>query len=250
MLEPMSHFEELSQRLSVSGLSEAERHLRQAHAAFTREEWESCNAQMRSALESLFNHVAEITTGTTKTGGKAREHLETRGVLPARSARLVQEFMAVAGGAGSHAGASHRDECLGRYLAGIGIAFLGLSLLPELTKVEAVLRGQLQPPAGCRLPLDSEIQTSCPACGTEQDLAQAPASRRGAETIYTCCHGCQVIVVVSPPGDSLWPGRGYRLGAHVIRNARDLVLPIVGSPKSLLIPASPAALMVKAAPNR
>ena len=40
-----------------------------------------------------------------------------------------------------------------------------------------------------------------------------------------------------------WPGRGYRLGAHVIRNAADITVQVEGMRMPVLIPASKAALM-------
>jgi hypothetical protein len=52
-------------------------------------------------------------------------------VLPNYEARLVQTFMDVAGGAGSHAGRSNEDETRGRFLAGLGICYIGLSLIPR-----------------------------------------------------------------------------------------------------------------------
>jgi hypothetical protein len=116
-------------------------------------------------------------------------------------------------------------------------------LVPELVRVEDVLVGQLAAPQGARLPTDQEINTACPTCGTQQALSQATISRHGKETIYTCRNGCQQIVVVGEPGEATWEGRGYRLGPHVIRNANDLFIPIIGVERSVLIPASKAALM-------
>ena len=163
--------------------------------------------------------------------------------MKAREARLIQEFMSVAGGAGSHSGGSSADEAFGRFLAGMGIAYIGLSLIPELVRVEDVFAGQLTVPAGGRLPIDKEIRTACPTCGAAQTLGDSQVSRDGAETVYVCVNGCQPIVVVGSPGESAWPGRGYRLGLYVIRNAHDLFLPIIGTGNELLIPASKAALM-------
>jgi hypothetical protein len=216
-------------------------------SAFDRSEWESANSQVRSALESLFNSVARLRLSTSKTGGAARKELEQNEVLRQKEANLVKEFMNVAGGAGSHAGVSNADESLGRLLAGIGIAYIGLALIPELERVEDVLIGELTVPSGTRLPTDKEIYTTCPTCGTQQTLSQAQIARAEQETVYSCQHGCQAIVVVEPvvvePGDVSWEGRGYRLGEHVIRNANDLYLPIIGTSNKVLIPASKAALM-------
>lgn len=237
------HFQALVERLNRQGFDEASRHLAQAKSALDRSEWESANAQVRAALESLFNGIAALRLNTRKTGGEARSALEAAGLLRPREARLVQEFIAVAGGAGSHAGVSNADESLGRFLAAVGIAFIGLGLVPELVRVEDVLVGQLTAPPGGRLPTDHEAHTRCPTCGTSQTLSQASLSRNGKETVYVCVNGCQPIVIVGEPGEAAWEGRGYRLGPHVIRNASDLLLPIGGSGKEVLIPASKSALM-------
>jgi hypothetical protein len=240
----MEHvFQNLIERLTRQGLNETAKHFSQAKSAFDRSEWESANSQVRSALESLFNSVAGLRLNTSKTGGAARQELENTGLLRAREARLLQEFMAVAGGAGSHAGVSNADESLGRLLAGIGVAYIGLALIPELARVEDVLVGQLKAPPGTRLPTDQEAYTTCPTCSTQQTLSQAQIVREGKETVYSCQHGCQAIVVVGEPGDVPWEGRGYRLGGHVIRNAKDLHLPVIGTGNEVLIPASKAALM-------
>ncbi|SHJ43171.1 hypothetical protein SAMN02745219_02537 [Desulfofundulus thermosubterraneus DSM 16057] len=229
--------------MTRQGLNEAARHFSRAKSAFDRSEWESANSQVRSALESLFNAVAKLRLNSNKTGGAARQELQDAGLLRTREAKLVQEFIAVAGGSGSHAGVSNADESLGRFLAGIGIAYIGLALIPELVRVEDVLVGQLTAPAGTRLPTDKEVYTTCPTCGIRQTLAQAKISRDGKNTVYTCMHGCQTIVVVGEPEDAPWEGRGYRLGDHVIRNAQDMYLPIIGTGKEVLIPASKGALM-------
>ncbi len=240
----MEHvFKDLINRLVRQGLKETANHFLQAKSAFDRSEWESANSQVRSALESLFNSVARLRLNTNKTGGEARQLLEKSGLLRKREARLVQEFMAVAGGAGSHAGVSNADESLGRLLAGIGIAYIGLALIPELVRVEDVLVDQLSVPFGARLPTDREIYTTCPTCGTRQTLNEAQIIREGKETVYICQHGCQPIVVIGEPEDMPWEGRGYRLGKYVIRNTQDLHLPIIGTGKEVLISASKAALM-------
>jgi hypothetical protein len=236
-------FSQLLDRLKRQDLSVTVRHLMQAKSALDRSEWEAANAQVRSALEGLFDGVAAIRLKSTKRGGEARRALENAGLFRKREAILVQEFMAVAGGAGSHPGVSNADESLGRFLIGLGIVYIGLALIPELMRVEDVLIGQLNAPEGTRLPTDQEIRTSCPTCGVEQMLSQAQIARDEQETVYTCVNGCQPIVVVGSPGDTAWEGRGYRLGPNVIRTAKDLFVPIVGSGKEVLLPASKAALM-------
>jgi len=238
-----SEFERLSWRLEEQSMTIALRHLEQAAEAYERREWESSNAQLRSFLEAVFDQVARIRLGCTRTGGAARQELQAEGLLSSDEGRLVQSFMAVAGGRGSHAGSSSQDEASGRWLIATGIALLGLALVPVLIRVEDVLVGNVTTSAGNRLPTDAEVRTSCPTCRAEQTLVQARIRRDGEETVYHCRNGCQPIVVVGLPGESAWPGRGYRLGDNVIRNAADLHVPIVGTGKEVLIPASQAALM-------
>lgn len=93
---------------------------------------------------------------------------------------------------------------------------------------------------------DADFITECPTCKTKQHLGEAPISFDGDDTLYTCKNGCQPIAVVSRPGIVAWPGRGYRLGTHVIRNASDITILASGMAKALLIPASQAALMKRA----
>ena len=119
---------------------------------------------------------------------------------------------------------------------------MGLALLPDLVLVQDVLAAALEAPPGTRLPADSEATTTCRTCGEEQTLADAHVTGEEGDTIYTCRHGCQRLVVVSAPGSTAWPGRGYRHGAHVIRNASDLYLTLPGATKQVLITASPEAL--------
>ncbi|PSW29055.1 hypothetical protein C9J19_08465 [Photobacterium phosphoreum] len=236
-------FEILHARLKTQGLYESDLHFSHAHSAFERSEWESANAQIRTALESLFDNVAKLTLDSNKTGGAARKQLQDNGLLRPREAKLVMEFMSVAGGAGSHAGVSNADESYGRMLAGIGIAYMGLALIPELIRVEDVLIGNLTAPEGASLPTDIEMFTSCPTCHLKQSLSVASITRDNKDTIYICKNGCQTIVVVSSPEESAWSGRGYRLGNYVLRNAQDLFLPIKEGVPPILIPASKAALM-------
>lgn len=90
---------------------------------------------------------------------------------------------------------------------------------------------------------DANFRTECPTCRTKQSLAEAPIALDNDDTLYTCKNGCQSIVVISRPGIVAWPGRGYRLGTHVIRNAADIFVSIEGMAIPVCIPASPAALM-------
>jgi len=236
-------YKELIEQLTRQGLNETINHFTQAKSAFDHSQWEAANSQVRAALESLFNAIAVIRLGSNKKGGEARKQLEDASILRKRESRLVQDFIDVAGGAGAHAGVSNKDESKGRLLAGFGVAYIGLALIPELTRVEDVVISKLNVPNGARLPTDAEMYTSCPTCGQEQTLQEAELSRKGEETIYTCKNGCQPIVIVGKPGTKPWEGRGYRLGDYVIRNAQDIFLPIIGKGTGIKIPASPAALM-------
>jgi hypothetical protein len=236
-------------RLKRQSFDDALNHLGQAESAISRGEWESANAQTRSFLESVFNEVARITLGTKKTGGNARKELETKGILAAKEAKLIQSFMDLAGQSGSHAGSSTDEDAQGRMMIALGIAEIALTLVPELVRVQDVVIGQLKAPKGTRLPSDSEVKAKCPTCGEQQFLSEATIKRDGGDTVYVCRNACQAIVVVSKPGDTAWPGRGYRLGPHLIRNACDLLLPVISLsnpalvPPAVLIPASKAALM-------
>lgn len=249
----MSDAGKIKQRMERQGLDMALNHLSQAESALQRREWESANAQIRSCLEAVFNRVAEIRLKSNKTGGDARKQLQTKGVLREREAKLVQQFFNVAHGAGSHAGASNEDEARGRFLVGLGICYLGLALIPELTRVEDVLATAVLD--GSRPTTDALIRTTCPTCELQQTLDEAEAKRSNADTVYMCRNGCQRIVRVTAfdldkararPKDA--PAPGYRVGDFVIRNAKNLYVKIFTdtghvAPDELLIPASPGALM-------
>jgi cytochrome c5 len=93
--------------------------------------------------------------------------------------------------------------------------------------------------------VDGDMRTTCPACHTEQRLNEAKISQEDAETFYTCKNGCQTLVVVSRPGETAWPGRGYRLDDYVVRNVRDIILKTDDMGAAVVIDASNAALMKK-----
>lgn len=191
--------------------------------------------------------MAKLRLRTPKQGGEARKLLEGSGVLAPKDARLVQSYFDVASGEGSHPGTSLEETARGRYLVAVGLAHIALALVPELVRVEDIVTKSLRAPSPATpLPTDAEMHTFCPTCHHDQRLADADVRRDGEETVYICKNGCQVIVVVGSPGSSPWPGRGFRVGDYVIRNASDLLLPI--GIKAVKIPASPAALM-KARPS-
>lgn len=233
--------------LERHGLSVALNHFEQADAAFARREFESANAQTRSFLEALFEGVAAIRLHLRLTGGAARKRLEEDGVFTERQARVVQRVVELVGERGSHAGISGSDHAAAVRLLALGVARIGLGLLPDLVRVEDVFAIQLTPPHGAALPGDRHITTSCPTCDESQTLAEAEVTRNDDRTVYVCKNGCQPIVIVGLPGDTAWEGRGYRLGDHVIRNAADLdcVIPLSPGAPIIKIPRSPAALMKK-----
>ncbi|UUZ78579.1 TIR domain-containing protein [Polaromonas sp. P1(28)-13] len=115
----------------------------------------------------------------------------------------------------------------------------------DLVKVEDVFSKQAIGPKGDMPIKDSDMRTKCPACGTEQLLSEAVLSLDDGETIYTCKNGCQPVVVVGRPGVVAWPGRGYRLGDHVIRNVRDVVVKTEEMRAAIVLDAHDAALMKK-----
>lgn len=65
------------------------------------------------------------------------------------------------------------------------------------------------------------------------------------ETVYLCKNGCVPIVVIGRPGVVAWPGRGYRLGDHVVRNVRDLVVQTKSMGAAMVMSGGGAALMKK-----
>lgn len=109
-------------------------------------------------------------------------------------------------------------------------------------KVEELINAQLHAPEGTSLPKDNEIVTSCPKCHENQNLGEAKIVDADQETIYICKNGCQPIIIVGLPGGTSWPGRGFRLGSHVIRNISEVFIPLIGSDGGIKIPASPDAL--------
>jgi hypothetical protein len=117
----------------------------------------------------------------------------------------------------------------------------------NLVRVEDIFAKQGIGRDGIRPIKDADITTTCPACGAEQVLSDGILSLDDGETIYSCKNGCQPMVVVGRPGIVAWPGRGFRLGDHVVRNVRDLIVKTEEMGVPILIPASSAALMKKRA---
>ena len=113
----------------------------------------------------------------------------------------------------------------------------------ELVRVEDVFAQQGIGPKGGRPIKDGDMTTTCPACGTIQRLSDATLSLDRDETVYTCRNGCQPMVVIGRPGVVAWPGRAYRLGDHVVRNVRDILVKTEDMGATLIINAREAALM-------
>ena len=115
----------------------------------------------------------------------------------------------------------------------------------EIVKAEEVFARQKVTLPGGRAIRDSDMITKCPTCKAEQALSEATLSLDEDNTIYTRKNGCQPVAVISRPGIVAWPGRGYRIGEFVIRNAEDIRIKTEDMVATLLIPASKAALMKK-----
>ncbi|WP_043317141.1 toll/interleukin-1 receptor domain-containing protein [Microbulbifer sp. HZ11] len=112
----------------------------------------------------------------------------------------------------------------------------------EIVKAETVFERALDFKDG-RPFRDSDMNTECPACNSQQNLSEATLSLDYDDTIYTCKNGCQPLVVIGRPGMVAWPGRGFRLKDYVIRNVRDITIKTENMGMPMLIPASKAALM-------
>jgi hypothetical protein len=82
---------------------------------------------------------------------------------------------------------------------------------------------------------DADITGDCQTCRRAVPLSRCDI-KQGAETTYSCdtCGG--TVVIIGAPDGIPWPGRGYRLGDFLIRNASSL------RSRGLLIPKSPNAL--------
>ena len=246
----MQQINEIKKCLIRNGLNIALNHLDQAEKSFAAGNWEAANGQIRTFLEALFDGVADLRLKSSAKGGEARKLLEKNGIISEKEARFIQNFMGLAGESGSHPGISCKEDANVRWSGMISVALLAIFLLPDMIKVEDILTKQLSAPDGCRLPLDSEIITECPTCGTKQTLGEAEVTRKGQETVYICKKGCQIILVDGLPCKPSWPGRGLKFGNHVIRNARELILPLFDadnriSHPSISLPASPYALAEK-----
>jgi len=125
---------------------------------------------------------------------------------------------------------------------------LRLGISYEIVTAEEVFKNEDVGPKNAPALRDSDMRTTCPTCHQEQMLAEAPISLDFSDTLYTCKNGCQTLVVISRPGMVPWPGRGFRVGSYVIRNATDLFIKTENMGRPVLVPASTAALM-KVRPN-
>ena len=113
----------------------------------------------------------------------------------------------------------------------------------EIVRLEAAFLKAGLGPKGHPPVRDADFMTVCPTCSEHQQASEASIVLDGSDTVYTCKNGCQPIIVVSRPGLVAWPGRGYRINEHVIRNASDMFLKTAGMQATVLMPASKAALM-------
>lgn len=106
-------------------LDVASNHYEQASRAFDRGDWEAANAQFRSACDAVYDALAQRHgCPRHKTGGTARQWLQTQRLLEPDEAELLRTYMAFAGRAGSHAGLSGAaDSQLRRHFGTALIAF-------------------------------------------------------------------------------------------------------------------------------
>lgn len=100
-------------------------HYEQASRAFDRGDWEAAYAQFRSACDAAYDTLAHHQgCPASKTGGRARQWLQTNGFLEPDEGELLRTFMTFAGRAGSHAGLSGAaDSQLRRHFSTALIAF-------------------------------------------------------------------------------------------------------------------------------
>ena len=112
----------------------------------------------------------------------------------------------------------------------------------DLVSAESVFKNALDF-KGQRAYRDKDMVTNCPTCNEKQNLSEATMSLSDDDTLYTCKNGCQTILVISRPGETAWPGRGFRLKDYVFRNASDITIQTEYMQLAMLIPASKSALM-------
>lgn len=113
----------------------------------------------------------------------------------------------------------------------------------EIVRLEDVFSRADLGPKGKPAPRDSDFTTECPTCSIRQLASEATISLDGTDIVYTCKNGCHPIIVVSRPGMVAWPGRGYRCGDYVVRNAANLFYKTGEMAAAVLLPASKASLM-------
>jgi TIR domain len=121
-------------------------------------------------------------------------------------------------------------------------AKLGDARVPYKVLVQDVFnRAPIKIPSGGDF-ADSMFTTACPTCGERQNLNDCNVVVEDSNTVYYCKNGCQRVAVVSSPSGTSWPGRGYRLGDFVIRNAENIFCKLPNGVVPILIPKSSAAL--------
>lgn len=138
----------------------------------------------------------------------------------------------------------HSDDAIVSAVDSKVHAYNALHEIPHvLVRAEDILPRQALSDSKGRPIRDADMKTMCPSCGVAQLLSEAALSQVEGETIYTCKNGCQPIVVIGRPGTVAWPGRGFRLGEHVIRNVREIEIQSEDMPQAVSLPAREAALM-------
>jgi hypothetical protein len=102
----------LERKIGTLAWRDAEVHLREALRTYADGQWGASNASLRSFLQEVFDRLhAHFHTGCAASGGAARQHLTESGLIQGQyENNLIRHLFHYLGSAGSHAGASDRDE--------------------------------------------------------------------------------------------------------------------------------------------
>lgn len=88
---------------------------------------------------------------------------------------------------------------------------------------------------------DDVLLATCPACGQVPLSSCEVSGTKDTKYVHPPCGQTLVIIGVPNPDDQPWPGRGYRIGDFVLRNAVDIVIAVPGATR-LKFNTSPHAL--------
>lgn len=116
--------------------------------------------------------------------------------------------------------------------------------MPEQTTIRAADVLNQTMPKGVSALTDSEVLAACEKCQGLVALDSCSV-QSGRETAYNCrqCGQTLLIIGAKNPDGRPWPGRGYRIGDFVLRNAVDLLY------RGIRLNRSPAALAKERPPQ-